>query len=152
LELDDILNDEALRRIEDAIRTAELGTSGEIRVHVDETCVEDPLDHAAYLFSELGMHRTALRNGVLIYLSWMDRKLAIIGDAGINAVTGDQFWHTTRDAMIEQLRHNDLVGALCTGASMAGEQLRAHFPVSAGDVNELSNTVSRGPSRKTSRP
>jgi uncharacterized membrane protein len=151
LELDDLLHDEALRRIEEAIRTAELGTSGEIRVHVDETCQDDPLDHAAYLFSELGMHRTAMRNGVLIYLSWMDHKLAIIGDAGINAVTGEQFWNTTRDAMIEQLRSNDIVGALCTGVSMAGEQLRAHFPVSTTDVNELSNTVSRGPSRKSPR-
>ena len=72
------------RRIEHAIAQAELTTSAELRVHLEDNCKEDPLDRAAYLFEKLEMHKTALRNGVLIYVAFQDRKLAILGDAGIH--------------------------------------------------------------------
>jgi uncharacterized membrane protein len=146
--VEDILDDAALDRIGLAIRQAESGTSGEIRVHVDDFCREDVLDHAAFLFSELGMHRTALRNGVLIYVAWNEHKLAIIGDAGVHAVTGPGFWDSTRDAMIRQLQAGDLAGAICEGVRLAGEQLSGHFPGQKGDVNELSDAVSFGSRRR----
>lgn len=152
LELDDLLNDAALRRIEEAIRQAERDTSGEIRVHVDEICQDDPLDHAAYLFSELGMHRTALRNGVLIYLSWADHKLAIIGDAGIHAATGESFWQSTRDTMLAHFREERFVEGIIAGVQMAGQQLQVHFPIQPGDANELTNTVSRGAAKSRLKP
>ena len=44
---------------------------------------EDVLDHAAYVFEELGMHCTRDRNGVLVYVA-ADRQVAVLGDSGIN--------------------------------------------------------------------
>ena len=38
------------------------------------------------------MHRTAARNGVLIYVSIEDRKLAVIGDVGVDAHVPATFW------------------------------------------------------------
>ena len=55
--------------IKHAILNAELDTSGEIRVHVENTCQGDVLDRAAAVFKLLKMHETDLRNGVLIYLA-----------------------------------------------------------------------------------
>ncbi|MFO7829685.1 MAG: TPM domain-containing protein, partial [Bacteroidales bacterium] len=78
---------EQKKQITDAIKEAELNTSGEIRVHIEMDCKEDVLDRAAFMFEKLAMHKTELRNGVLFYLSIKDRKFAILGDAGINAVT-----------------------------------------------------------------
>lgn len=69
-----------------AIGEAEHATSGEIRVHIETSCKADVLDEAAWLFRKVGMHKTADRNGVLIYLALKDRKFAIIGDTGINSL------------------------------------------------------------------
>ena len=52
--------------IVDAIREAERNTSGEIRVHIERRAKQPVLDRAAQVFADLKMHRTALRNGVLL--------------------------------------------------------------------------------------
>ena len=82
-----------------AIAEAEHSTSGEIRVHVETSCKGDVLDEAAWLFRRLGMHKTADRNGVLIYLALKERKFAIIGDTGINSAVPLGFWDEIRDHM-----------------------------------------------------
>ena len=75
-----------------AIRQAEKDTSGEIRIHFENHCRKNVLDRAAQVFADLKMHKTALRNGVLIYVALEDKQLAILGDAGINAKVPDHFW------------------------------------------------------------
>ena len=67
-----------------AIKEAELNTSGEIRVHIENHCKEEALERAAEVFYDLKMNHTAARNGILFYLAVKDRKFAIIGDVGIN--------------------------------------------------------------------
>ena len=61
------------KRIVAAIHTAEHATSGEIRVHVQQRCGEDPQRDAVQIFERLGMTRTAARNGVLIFLALTSR-------------------------------------------------------------------------------
>ena len=87
-------------KIIDAIQVAELKTSGEIRVHIDKTCNEDVLDRAAWWFKKLNMHKTAERNGVLIYIAMESKKFAILGDSGINAVVPKDFWEEDMKQMI----------------------------------------------------
>ena len=83
-----------------AIKDAELNTSGEIRVHIENNCPEDVMDRAAYWFAKLKMHKTELRNGVLFYLALNHRKFAILGDIGINSVVPENFWNDTKEAML----------------------------------------------------
>ncbi len=78
-------------QIRQAVADAEMDTSGEIRVHIERHCKGDVLDRGAYLFEKLGMHKTEKRNGVLFYLAVDDHKFAILGDAGINAVTPEDY-------------------------------------------------------------
>lgn len=52
-----------------AIYEMESRTSGEIRLHVEERVKGDVMKRARFVFSRLGMHRTKLRNAVLIYLA-----------------------------------------------------------------------------------
>ena len=75
-----------------AIEMAELNTSGEIRVHIESKCKEDTLDHAAFIFEKLEMHKTEQRNGILFYIALKDHKFAVLGDAGIHQKVGDEFW------------------------------------------------------------
>ncbi len=127
-----------------AIKNAELDTSGEIRVHVENTCKGDVKDQAAYLFEKLEMQKTEQRNGVLFYLAIKNRKFAIIGDVGINQVVPDDFWDDIRDHMLNNFRENNFVDGLVEGITMAGQQLKEHFPYQKDDVNELSDEISFG--------
>jgi uncharacterized membrane protein len=132
------------RRIVEAIEKAELQTSGEIRVHIEEKCKEEVLDHAAFIFQELEMHKTELRNGVLFYVSYLDHKLAILGDAGINKVVPGHFWEDIKEHLVKEFKIGNYAGGLSEGILMAGEQLKKHFPYQSDDTNELSNEISFG--------
>ena len=137
-----LFNDEEQQRIREAVERAEKHTSGEIRVCVEKTCSEDVLDRAATYFTKLDMHKTKLRNGVLIYLATEDRKFAIIGDGGINKVVPADFWDQTKLDMLEQFKQGNLIEGITTGVTLAGEQLKKYFPYDMDDTNELSDDVS----------
>ncbi len=62
-------------RIRSAVLKAELDTSGEIRVHLENHCKKEVLDRAAFLFDKLEMSKTEQRNGVLFYLAVKDKKV-----------------------------------------------------------------------------
>ena len=93
------LQEEHRLTLQAAIASAEKHCSGEIRVHVAETCTRDALIEARYWFQKLGMHKTALRNGILFYIALDSRKYAILGDQGIHEKVGQAFWDDVRDAM-----------------------------------------------------
>lgn len=130
------------KRIEQAIASAEEQTSGEIRVYVEQKVSGEVLDRAAEIFEKLEMHKTALRNGVLFYLATKDRKFAILGDAGINARVGKDFWKEIKESMVNLLKKEEFDQALEVGIQMAGKALSSHFPFDAKtDKNELCNEI-----------
>jgi uncharacterized membrane protein len=135
-------------QIKNAIHAAEFNTSGEIRVHIEKHCKEDVLDHAAYIFEKLEMHKTELRNGVLFYLALEDHRFAILGDAGINQKVPDNFWETIKEEMAAHFREGKITRGLTTGILKAGEQLKHYFPRQENDVNELSDEISYGSESK----
>jgi len=136
-----IFNDEEQQRIKKAVEDAERHTSGEIRVCLEKNCSEDVLDRAAKYFHKLDMHKTKLRNGVLIYLATVDRKFAIIGDAGINKAVPEGFWDDAKEAMLEHFKFGNLVEGITTGIAMAGEHLQKYFPHQLDDKNELPDDI-----------
>ena len=127
-----------------AISDAESQTSGEIRLHLESRCKGDVLNRAAMVFETLAMHKTALRNGVLFYLATEDRKFAILGDGGINALVPEGFWNKVKETVIAGLVAGNPSEGLASGIRLAGQQLSAHFPLEANDINELSNDISFG--------
>lgn len=141
---ENIMDKKQRQRLVEAIQKAERNTSGEIRVHIENSCSEELMDRAAFLFEKLQMHKTELRNGVLFYVAMKDRVFAILGDAGINSKVPEGFWDSIKERMTLLFQNNDPVGAIETGILMAGEQLKAHFPYQADDVNELSDDISFG--------
>jgi uncharacterized membrane protein len=130
--------------IKNAIVQAEKGTSGEIRVHIEDTFSGDVLDQASFIFKKLKMHETEQRNGVLFYLAIKNRKFAIIGDAGINAKVPEGFWDLIKETMAGHFRNNRFTEGLVEGIKQAGEKLIEHFPYLKNDINELSDEISFG--------
>lgn len=132
------------KQIAQAISNAELTTSGEIRVHIENKCPGDVLDRAAFIFKQLNMHKTELRNGVLFYLAIKSRKFAIIGDKGINTVVPEDFWDKIKEKMQNHFKEEQFAQGLSEGIKDAGDALQEHFPYQEDDVNELSNDISFG--------
>ena len=136
-------SEEEKTRIVHSISQAEEKTSGEIRVHLTENCPSgDATKEAIRLFEKLKMHQTEQRNGVLIYLAYLDKKFAIIGDKGINELVPHHFWDSVRDLMQEQFKKGNFVEGIENGIHHAGEKLKKFFPIGHRDVNELSNDIS----------
>lgn len=127
----------------EAIRSFEHRTSGEIRVHLAEHAPPEILEIAAQTFRTLGMEATEQRNGVLIYVATADRRVAILGDRGIDALVGADFWGqavAATTALLAAGRHGE---ALAAGVTLAGDALARHFPPRADDRNELPDSISR---------
>jgi uncharacterized membrane protein len=136
-----VFNEEEQSCIRKGIEEAESRSSGEIRVCIEKKCSDNVLDRASKYFFQLNMHKTALRHGVLIYVATVDRKFAIIGDAGINQVVPADFWDSTKEDMLQHFKYGDIVEGIVTGLKIAGEQLQKYFPHNAGDVNELPDDI-----------
>ena len=138
------LSPEDETQIIETIRKAEALTSGEIRVHIESTCDNDPFDHALEIFHELKMDNTKLQNGVLIYVAVDLKQFVIYGDKGINDVVPLDFWDSTRDAMLAHFKTGNYRIGLIKGIEEAGKMLSKYFPWEHGNINELSNDISKG--------
>ena len=138
-----ILNSEEQESVAHAISLAENMTSGEIRVVVENSLgsSDSAIQKAAQYFEKLDMHKTVLRNGVLIYLAVVDHAFAIIGDEGINNRVSEDFWENTKNQMLEHFRNGDYANGLIAGIKDAGEQLSQYFPRKDDDINELPNDI-----------
>jgi len=132
---------EKRKQITDAIAHAEKQSSGEIRLFIDDECKDDVLDRAAFIFKQLEMHKTELRNGVLIYLAMNSRKFAILGDVGIHSKVGEDFWHEAKNEMLQHFVKGDFVTGLTHGIGKAGDALKKHFPHQENDINELPDEI-----------
>jgi uncharacterized membrane protein len=139
----DFFSSEQKKRILQEIREAELDTSGEIRVHIENYCkAPEAFARGVELFHKLNMHKTALRNGVLFYLALKDKKFAIIGDEGINAKIPSDFWDAIKTEMSIQFKAGNFTEGLSNAIDKAGKQLKAHYPYLNDDKNELSDEIS----------
>ncbi len=144
MKIKEFIGQQGKLQIEQAIKEAELDTSGEIRVHIESKCTSDPLQRAVYVFNYLKMYNTAARNGVLIYVAVESRKLAIIGDAGINKIVPDNFWNAIKEGMGEAFSQGRYVDGLCQAIRETGETLKHYFPYRSDDINEQPDEISFG--------
>lgn len=128
-------------KIVEAIRQAELLTSGEIRVYIAKYCKEDAIEKASKVFQKLKMHNTALRNAVLILVCPADHKAAILGDKGINSLIEDDFWDSTLRELISFCSKDLITEGICKAVDKVGNLIKQKYPYQAGDINELDNEI-----------
>ncbi|MCH4554040.1 TPM domain-containing protein [Aestuariibaculum lutulentum] len=142
--VEDFLTESEEQEVVEAIRKAELKTSGEIRVHLEKTSKGDAYKRALEVFHLLKMDNTKEQNGVLIYVAVEDKAFVICGDKGINDVVPKDFWNSTKDIIQSHFKTGNFKQGLVDGVLKAGKELETHFPWQHGDVNELSNDISKG--------
>ena len=127
--------------IKDAIAAAELKSSGEIRVMIHPGKPTDPQAAARKEFARFKMHRTKLRNAVLIMLAPKGRCFAIHADKGIYEACGESFWKATAAAMEDHFRAERFTEGIIAGVAAAGAELARFFPRSPDDRNELPDHI-----------
>ncbi|HEX9981723.1 MAG TPA: TPM domain-containing protein [Thermoanaerobaculia bacterium] len=129
------------QRIVAAIGDAERQTSGEIRVHVQPRAGNKLREVAEKTFERLGMTKTELRNGVLLFIASEDQTFVILGDAGLNERVPAGFWDEIAAKLTMRFKAGELTEGIVEAIQAAGEQLRHYFPVASDDVNELTNDI-----------
>ncbi|UCF98360.1 MAG: TPM domain-containing protein [Spirochaetaceae bacterium] len=150
--LDRLINPEDQQRLLDKIARIEKRSSGEVRIHVSDRPVKDPLEAARRTFTSLGMTRTMRRNGVLVFLSLPSRKFAIVGDEGVDRVSPSDYWDALRDAMSERFAAGSYTEGLLGVLDRVEAVLVEHFPYEAGDLDELPDEISYEPPRSKALP
>jgi uncharacterized membrane protein len=129
-------------RVTAAIHEAESLTSGEIRVHVQARLYSKELRFVAErTFERLGMTKTALRNGVLLFIASEESQFYICGDQGIDARVPPGFWDDVAARLRSQFQAGNFTDGIVEAIRMAGEHLAAFFPRATDDVDELSDDI-----------
>ena len=129
-------------RIVAAIQAAEGQTSGEVRVHVQPKATGGEIRHVAErTFERLGMTKTALRNGVLLFIATEEQRFVILGDKGIDDKVPAGFWDEIAAKLTMRFSKGEFTEGIVDAITAAGMQLREYFPRAEGDVNELADTI-----------
>lgn len=88
-------------------------------------------------FAETGVYCTENHNGILIYVSYLERQVRIIADKGIADKISDDMWRLISDSLVEELKNGNGVAGFCDAIDKCGQLLSQHFPIKPDDVNEL---------------
>lgn len=139
----DFFTAEEKQQVLNAIQKAEQRTSGEVRIFVESRCrFVDAIDRAAELFFQLGMDKTAERNGTLVYVAVKDKQAAVFGDEGIHQKVGQKYWEEEVNKMMVCFKQAHLVDGLTQCVSDIGQALYEHFPYDRKtDKNELPDDI-----------
>jgi len=129
-------------RITAAIAIAEGETSGEIRVHIQPKARGgEPRYVAERTFERLGMTKTALRNGVLLFIASEENSFVILGDKGIDEKVPVGFWDEIAKNLTIRFKNGEFTEGIVEAITAAGHQLKTYFPRAEGDINELSDEI-----------
>lgn len=129
------------QRIVDSIAVAEKLTSGEIRVHIQPKARGELRNVAERTFERLGMTKTELRNGVLLFIASEEQRFVILGDRGIDEKVPAGFWDAIASQLTERFKAAQFTDGIVEAIESAGAQLQSYFPRAENDVDELANDI-----------
>ena len=89
------------------------------------------------------LYKTAAENGILLYVSVLERKVWILADAGINSRIDPMVWERVVADLTDGIREGRRCQALCAAIRATGDILREHFPSRRDDRDELHNLIVR---------
>jgi uncharacterized membrane protein len=128
------------------IAEEETKSRGEIRVtvHGKRSWLERKRtvrDLALREFRRLGIHRTAERNGVLLFLIVRSREFRILADEGIHMKVPGGTWAALAGRMTEEFKEGRFFEGIEKALREVGRFLAEHYPPGALDRNELPDDV-----------
>jgi putative membrane protein len=94
-------------------------------------------ERALRAFYEKGLYRTRDENGILIFISILERKVWILGDRGVNLKIPPETWQSHANEISLGIREGRPCDALCAVIENCGRVLVEQFPRKEDDTNEL---------------
>ncbi|TDM05617.1 MAG: hypothetical protein C4K60_12760 [Ideonella sp. MAG2] len=147
-DVDRLLGQGCLSRVESQVARSEKRHSGEIRVCVEASLPQDylwraasPRERAVDLFAQLRVWDTEANNGVLIYLLLADHAIELVADRGLSAKVDPQTWERLVAQMRSDFQRGQFEAGLSAAVVAVDTMLADHFPVDAltANPNELPN-------------
>jgi putative membrane protein len=92
-------------------------------------------------FMAHGVHLTAERTGILIYVALADRRVEIVADDGINSKIAQAELDRLAQDVVAAARSGVLAEGLVVAVNSAGKLLSQHCPPTATNPNELPDRV-----------
>lgn len=86
------------------------------------------------------MH-TSAATGVLIYVSFMEHRVVVLGDSGIASKVQQSDWDEIVATIISGIKSGKFGDGLVEAVHKAGTMLSVHFPTVAGTGDELHNAI-----------
>ena len=108
-------------------------SSREMEEHVHEAAFRE--------FYASGLYKTREANGIVIYLSCLERRVVVLGDKGIHEKMGEHHWQEVRNQIINGIKQGRALEGICAAIESCGKALADHFPRRPDDVNELPDDV-----------
>lgn len=142
-EVCDFFTKEELDSIDNAVKQAELLTSGEIKVVISCECEEGLSSKQQALddFYYYGLDKTRDKTGVLILVVLSGRNVEILGDKGINDRVPEGYWTGVVKTIVDGFKNNKGAEGICKAVVEVGNLLKDNFPRKPDDTNEISNEV-----------
>ena len=134
----------ALKRIEAAIKESEAQHDGELRFAVEAGLDLVPLlkgmsprARAVDVFAQLRVWDTGHNSGVLIYVQFVDRRIEIVADRGIDARVQQVQWDAICRRIEIAFRAGQFEAGVLEGIREITALLARHFPPAGDNPNEL---------------
>lgn len=114
------------------------------RLFLSRRQVDEEVQEAAVtaFFSEK-LYKTREENGILIFISVLERRVWVLADSGINSRIKQEEWQEIVDHITRGIREKRQCAAICEAIARVGDILCEHFPITEGDRNELHNLIVR---------
>lgn len=94
-------------------------------------------ERAVRAFYEKRLYKTRDENGILIFISLLERKVWILGDRGIDGKVSQGTWQILARDVSGGIAAGRACETLCSVIGKCGELLAEHFPKRPDDTNEL---------------
>lgn len=102
---------------------------------------EEVREAAITAFYKNGLYKTADKNGVLIYISILEKRVWILADEDAHKKIEQEFWDSCVKTIIDGIKQGNFVPALCATIETIGMRLAREYPYKPDDVDELKNII-----------
>jgi putative membrane protein len=113
-----------------------------LRLFLNPHEVEAEVKEAATTaFYKNGLYKTADKNGVLIYISLLEKRVWILADEDAHKKIEQEFWDSCVATIIDGVKKKQFVPVLCTVIETIGNKLSPLYPCKSDDIDELKNII-----------
>lgn len=104
----------------------------------------EEVEEAAHVsFFTEGLYKTKNANGILLFISLLERQAWVVADSGINDRIPVEKWKDAISIVIKGVNEKKQSRAICQAITQIGNILQKEFPIQAGDKNELHDLIIR---------